>query len=351
MRDRLAPVHWAVRRFGFIAFLAVIGYLFVISFNNTHEISDLKHDKNVAQNHASTNGKVARQVGSNLDTACKQVVSLGQKCAVPNSDQTIKQVTGKQGLQGIRGEPGEPGVNGRGIINTRINADGNLILTYTDASTVDAGHVRGRPGSTGATGKSITDASIQGNALILVFSDGTTRNVGVVVGDAGKAGSNGKNGQNGSAGKNGADGRSVSSVLAVAGKLIVSYSDGTSSDAGDLPVGPRGPAGRGIKSADYDSATGNLTITFDDGTTAGPFHVKGDTGDKGTDGTNGINGTNGQDGADGANGVDGTDGYPPGSFTFTDGTGITHTCTPDGSAGPGSQPHYSCPPDAPTPPP
>ncbi|MGH3425621.1 MAG: hypothetical protein ACRDO8_12860, partial [Nocardioidaceae bacterium] len=56
----------------------------------------------------------------------------------------------------------------------------------------------------------------------------------------------------------------------------------------------------------------------------------------------GGKGSTGDRGPAGETGSDGKPGKPPASFSFTDQLGVTYTCTPDGPAGPGDQPHYSC---------
>lgn len=106
---------------------------------------------------------------------------------------------------------------------------------------------------------------------------------------------------------------------------------GSSGPAG--PVGPPGPIGPG-----------------------GPDGGSGADGMSGTDGLNGLTGTPGSAGADGAPGpqgepgamgpagpqgpagADGSSGKSPSSFTFTDKTGATYTCTPNP---PGSS-TYTC---------
>lgn len=50
--------------------------------------------------------------------------------------------------------------------------------------------------------------------------------------------------------------------------------DGSDGRDGEDSTAP-GPAGRGITSSVYDPADGSLTLTFTDGTTAGPFPVRG----------------------------------------------------------------------------
>lgn len=113
-----------------------------------------------------------------------------------------------------------------------------------------------------------------------------------------------KDGKDGSAG---AAGRSITAVATTGGHLVVSFSDGTTQDAGALPAGPAGAAGA-------------------DSTVPGPA---------------GPAGPAGQTGADGHDGKDGKDGAPPAGWSYTDALGGQHTCSRDTSS-PDSAPTYTC---------
>lgn len=132
-----------------------------------------------------------------------------------------------------------------------------LVVTYTDGSTANLGRVVGKSGEIGATGapgkpgknatgapgkdgkngddgRGIVSASPDTNGhLIVTYTDGTTKDAGIIVG---KDGTNGKDGQNGRS----VTGTTVSDNY----HLIVTYSDGTTSDAGQLPPGPKGDPGQ-----------------------------------------------------------------------------------------------------------
>lgn len=155
----------------------------------------------------------------------------------------------------------------------------------------------GRIGPTGLAGRGIERSYLAGGHLFLAYTDGARIDVGRVVGPHGSAGSSGAAGRPGAAGgdgKDGADGRGIAGVsIDGSGHLLVTYTDGATVDVGKV------------------------------------------TGPAGADGANGANG------ADGADGASGQPGKPPASFTF-DVLGVTYDCTPDGSAGPGDQPRYSC---------
>jgi hypothetical protein len=113
----------------------------------------------------------------------------------------------------------------------------------------------------------------------------------------------GKDGKPGIDGKDGADGKD-STIPGPSGK------DGASGGDSTVP----GPAGK-------------------DSVVPGPPGKDGSDGSPGKDGADstvpGPAGRDGVDGKDGVNGTNGTDGKSPESFTFTDKTGTTYTCTPN----------------------
>ena len=86
--------------------------------------------------------------------------------------------------------------------------------------------------------------------LIIIFTDGTTTNVGVVKGEKGDAGENGADGQDGVDGKDGKDGKDGED-----GK------DGAKGEQGIMGI--EGRDGRSIESITTDAA-GNLVITYSD---------------------------------------------------------------------------------------
>jgi hypothetical protein len=134
-------------------------------------------------------------------------------------------------LRFLPGGPAGPiGLTGRGITSTAINGSGHLIITYTDASIVDAGLVVGPAGAVGpvgAAGRSITAVAVNpSNHLILTFNDGGTLDAGVVVGPTGPTGK----------------GVQVAAINP-AGHLIITYTDLTTTDAGQA-LGATGAAGR-----------------------------------------------------------------------------------------------------------
>lgn len=171
------------------------------------------------------------------------------------------------------------GIDGRGITSTRIDEAGTLIISYTDGTDVPVGRVVGLPG---VDGTGITGASIANGRLVLSFSDGHTQDVGAVVGPqgtAGVAGANGLNGVDGANGLNGADGapgRGIASTDIVDGRLIITYDDGATQDAGPVPAGPPGADGSPAGSMLLQGAGavgGDLTCTRNGGPDTSPVYA------------------------------------------------------------------------------
>ncbi|MET3029485.1 tail fiber domain-containing protein [Flavobacterium sp. UW10123] len=203
------------------------------------------------------------------------------------------------------------GKEGKGISNTDITPAGNLIVTLTDGTKIDAGKVKGDQGlqgipgtngKNGLDGKGIAGTSVDASGnLIITYTDGTTSSAGTV------------KGADGANGKNGLDGKGISGTsVDASGNLIITYTDGTTSSAGavkgaDGANGKNGLDGKGISGTSVD-ASGNLIITYTDGTTLSAGTVKGADGAKGEKGDQGIQGVAGANGADGAKGDQGEKG-------------------------------------------
>lgn len=56
-------------------------------------------------------------------------------------------INGKDGIDGKNGVDGQNGADGRGITSTEINANGELVLTYSDGSITNVGVVKGKNGT------------------------------------------------------------------------------------------------------------------------------------------------------------------------------------------------------------
>lgn len=143
--------------------------------------------------------------------------------------------------------------------------------------------------------------------------------------------------------RDGADGRGITSTNIRAGRLVVTYSDGTTTDVGPVTGAPGqpGPQGRGIVATTVDE--GDLVVVFSDGARESLGRIVG------------------RDGADGANGTDGADGRGIANvatdggrllITYADGTsedagplpaGPQGEQGPRGERGPQGEPGPACP--------
>lgn len=140
--------------------------------------------------------------------------------------------------------------DGRGIASTALEG-GHLVVTFTDGERRDLGLVvgsTGAPGATGDAGRGIVDASLDAEGqLVVSYTDGTSQTVGHVVG------------------RDGVDGRGVDRVEARDGRLLVYYSTAPD-DAVDVGPLPPGPPGRGVATLDLDLASCRVTVRYTDGT-------------------------------------------------------------------------------------
>lgn len=151
---------------------------------------------------ATQNQQIQAQAAINSDICkvypdqefCKLAQSIAEDPKTPVDPE------GTKGENGKDGKDGKDGPTGRGISSFTTNADGDLIVTYTDGKTQNAGRIlgpKGETGAPGANGRGITSSEVISGSLIVRYSDGTSQNLGVVVGPAGA------NGETGPAGKDG----------------------------------------------------------------------------------------------------------------------------------------------------
>lgn len=80
----------------------------------------------------------------------------------------INGLNGKDGKAGTSGKDGVNGKDGIGIKNSTINNKGELIITYTDNSSVNLGVVKNIE-------KFVTDLKVEENDLYVYYSDGTKK--------------------------------------------------------------------------------------------------------------------------------------------------------------------------------
>ena len=202
---------------------------------------------------------------------------------------------GEQGEPGASGTPGTPGADGIGIENVEIDAEGNLVITYTDGKSVSLGNIKGDKGDqgeTGATGNGIAKVELNADGeLIIKFTDGTSVNLGNIKGENGEDGEDGEDGKPGADGK---DGIGVEKIEIVNNNLVITYTNGTSVNLGNIKgdkgdQGETGATGNGIAKVELNE-DGELIIKFTDGNTINLGSIKGEKGEPGTPGTPGADG-------------------------------------------------------------
>jgi len=215
---------------------------------------------------------------------------------------------GTDGKNGTNGKNGANGKDGRSITLASVNSDGQLVITYSDGSSVNLDKL---VGINGIDGVSISNSAINDKGeLIITYSNGQICNLGKVVGVDGKNGINGINGSNGNNGKNGQDGISVvKSEINSNGELVVTYSNSVIDNLGKV-VGSDGAKGDKGEKGD-----------------TGAQGEKGDKGDTGEQGIQGVAGKDGKDGINGTNGVDGKDGVGINTVNITEDGKLNITLT------------------------
>lgn len=183
-------------------------------------------------------------------------------------------------LKGPPGDPGTPGTPGLGIESAEVNGSGDLIVTLTDDSQVNAGHVVGANGSSVNFENSVANVAALPNTPPLLSAYYVVADGHLYVYEGDDAADDGKAG--------------YTDVGAIKG------------DTGD--TGPSGTNGVSVTGAAIDGA-GHLILTLSSG---GPI----DAGvAKGADGASGAPGSDGTDGTDGADGAAGPRGARIESFS------------------------------------
>tara|TARA_R110002020_G_scaffold142572_11_gene314797 strand:- start:6530 stop:8560 length:2031 start_codon:yes stop_codon:yes gene_type:complete len=121
------------------------------------------------------------------------------------------------------------GLDGRGVSTATINSQGHLIITYTDGYVQDAGAAQGK------NGRGITSTRLEGDDLIVLYSDSSEDNIGNVTGNGIQSSSYDQN----------------------SGKVTFTYTDGAKFTTGDL----RGEDGTSIP----DDFSGFAKLLVNDG--------------------------------------------------------------------------------------
>lgn len=254
---------------------------------------------NALNNSNSTLATVAF-TGNHSSLANRPSMSLSSNTYLlyDGSNVNLSNVIGQQGIQGNTGVS---------VSSGSVVANGNLILTLSNAATVDVGNVRG------TDGVFVSNASISTNNLIITLSNTSTIDAGNVRGPIGPQGLAGDGnagianatvaGNNnliiglvngtyinagnvkGPQGDQGNAGVGITSVSLVSSNLVLNYSNTSTQDVGNI----RGPQGNaGINGVDISTATvngsGNLIITLSNAATIDAGNVRG------ADGTGDITG-------------------------------------------------------------
>ena len=203
---------------------------------------------------------------------------------------------GDQGIQGEKGEKGDAGINGTngadgvGITDVTINADNELVLSFSNGNVINLGNIKGSKGDKGDKGDSglngkdgvgiqNVDVSADG-ALTVTLTNGTVLNLGNI---------------------KGADGLGITKAeINTSGELVLTYSNGDVKNLGKVTGenganGANGADGIGIKSLTL-SPDGELVVTMSDNSISNLGNIKGEKGDRGEQGQQGLQGTKGADG-------------------------------------------------------
>ena len=203
-------------------------------------------------------------------------------------DQGEKGDKGDTGAAGRDGVDGADGRDGIGIRSAEINSDDELVLRFSDNTTINLGKIKGEKGDKGDKGDNGSDGQ---NG-----SDGVGIET-VTITDEGVLSVKLTNGTNINLGNiKGSDGIGIKrSEINSDGHLVLTYSDNTTADLGNI-VGADGSDGKdGIGISDVNVLTdGTLTVSFSDGTSKSLGNIKGEKGDKGDAGKDGEKGDTGR---------------------------------------------------------
>lgn len=316
---------------------------FEIAKENGYSGTEKEWNKAVA-NVSNQNKSVITNAGFNKNGDFILTLLDGTDVNVSNVSNS-KGKDGTDGKNGTNGKDGANGKDGRSITLASVNSEGQLVITYSDGSSVNLDKlvgingIDGKDGTDGKDGVGINTVNItEDGKLNITLTNGTTLNLGTIKGEKGDKGDTGVQGEKGDKGDTGAKGEKgdkgntgEQGIQGVAGKDGKDGKDGINgTDGVDGKDGTNGKDGVGIANV-LINTSGELELTFSDGQQINLGNVKGSKGDKGEkgdtgeqgvqgiagkDGKDGINGTNGVDGKDGTNGKDGANGQ--------DGVGIAN---------------------------
>jgi collagen type VII alpha len=271
--------------------------------------------------------------------------------------------TGVTGATGITGNVGATGATGVGIATTSLDPiTGNLVIGYTDLSTVSVGPIIGATGATGAAGAAGTNGATGATGVTGATgpegATGIQGNVGPtgatgIQGPAGNTGATGASGASGAAGDRYATSTTSSFTIGNTGTETITVATGLS-----YSVGQNITVAHDVNNiqygivVSYTSGTGSLvfdkTSKLGSGTysswsvnlsgaegVAGATGATGITGNVGATGATGITGNVGPTGATGVTGADGATGLTgaTGATGLTGATGDVGATGPQGATG------------------
>lgn len=281
---------------------------FEIAKENGYSGTEKEWNKAVA-NVSKQNKSVITNAGFNKNGDFILTLLDGTDVNVSNVSNS-KGKDGKNGTNGKNGKNGANGKDGRSITLASVNSEGQLVITYSDGSSVNLDKlvgingIDGKDGTDGKDGVGINTVNITGDGkLNITLTNGTTLNLGTIKGEKGDKGDTGVQGEKGDKGDTGEQG--IQGVAGKDGKDGINGINGTD--------GVDGKDGVGIANI-LINTSGELELTFSDGQQINLGNVKGSKGDKGEkgdtgeQGIQGIAGKDGKDGINGTNGVDGKDG-------------------------------------------
>ena len=270
---------------------------FEIAKENGYSGTEKEWNKAVA-NVSNQNKSVITNAGFNKNGDFILTLLDGTDVNVSNVSNS-KGKDGTDGKNGTNGKNGANGKDGRSITLASVNSEGQLVITYSDGSSVNLDKlvgingIDGKDGTDGKDGVGINTVNItEDGKLNITLTNGTTLNLGTIKGEKGDKGDTGVQGEKGDKGDTGEQG-----IQGVAGKDGINGTNGV-----DGKDGTNGKDGVGIANV-LINTSGELELTFSDGQQINLGNVKGSKGEKGDTGEQGIQGATGKDGANGQDGV------------------------------------------------
>ena len=184
------------------------------------------------------------------------------------------------------------------IVSGEVNADGELVFTLCDGSTMSVGKIASTGGDNGNDGFSPTVEiiAIEGGKRIIITDINGPQSVDIMDGEDGVDGKNGSDGYTPQKGvdyfdgKNGSDGVSPTVSVSKSGKVTtVTITDKNGTKTATINDGSDGASGKdgsnGVSATHSWNGT-TLTVTSASGTSSA--NLKGDKGDTGSNGSNGV---------------------------------------------------------------